>query len=83
MKNKQIKLLVERYPVLKAIENEVFNACRMCGAAVPQAPVLTAPALSAGSSITVATGGALDAQRPMVCAGSAAMFLLRMRSPAT
>ena len=26
MKNKQIKLLVERYPVLKAIENEVFNA---------------------------------------------------------
>ena len=26
MKNKQIELLVERYPVLKAIENEVFNA---------------------------------------------------------
>ena len=26
MKNKQIKLLVERYPVLKAIENEVFDA---------------------------------------------------------
>ena len=26
MKNKQIKLLVERYPGLKAIENEVFNA---------------------------------------------------------
>ena len=26
MKNKQIKLLVERYPVLKVIENEVFNA---------------------------------------------------------
>ena len=29
MKNKQIKLLVERYPVLKAIENEVFNAYRI------------------------------------------------------
>lgn len=26
MKNKQIELLVERYPVLKAVENEVFNA---------------------------------------------------------
>ena len=26
MKNKQIELLVERYPVLKVVENEVFNA---------------------------------------------------------
>lgn len=28
MKNKQIKLLVERYPVLKAIENEVSTHIR-------------------------------------------------------
>ena len=26
MKNKQIVLLVERYPVLKAVENEIFSA---------------------------------------------------------
>ena len=57
--------------------------CRMCGAAVPQAPVLTAPASSAGSSITAAMGGVLDVQQPTACAESAAMFLLRMHSPAT
>lgn len=26
MKNKQIELLVKRYPVLKAVENEIYNA---------------------------------------------------------
>ena len=57
--------------------------CRMCGAAVPQAPVLTVPASYAGSSITAAMGGALGVQQPTACAGSAAMFLLRMHSPAT
>ena len=29
MENKQIELLVERYPVLKAVENEVFNAYQL------------------------------------------------------
>ena len=53
----------------------------MCGAAVPQAPVLTAPASSAGSSITAAMGGALGVQQPTVCAESAAMFPLRMHKP--
>ena len=57
--------------------------CRMCGAAVPQAPVLTAPASFAGSSITAAMGGAWGVQQPTVYAESAAMFLLRMHSLVT
>ena len=52
----------------------------MCGAEVPQAPVLTAPASSAGLSITAAMGGALGVQQPTACAGSAVMFPLRMQS---
>ena len=67
---------------LHSLRNSI-KECRMCGAAVPQAPVLTALASFAGSSITAAMDGALDEQRPTVCVGSAAMFLLRMRSPAT
>ena len=60
-----------------------FSVCCMCVAVVPLAPVLTALALSAGSSITAAMGGALGAQQPTACAESAAMSLLRMHSPAT
>lgn len=44
-----------------------------CGAAVPQAPVLTALASSAGLSITAAMDGTSGAQRPTVCAGNAAI----------
>ena len=45
--------------------------------------VLTAPALSAGSSITATMGGALGVQQPTVCEGNAAMSLLRMHSLVT
>ena len=55
----------------------------MCGAAVPQAPVLTAPALSAGSSITAAMAGMSDARQRMDCEASVAMFLLQMHSRVT
>ena len=55
----------------------------MCGAAVPQAPVLTAPALSAGSSITAAMAGTSCARQRMDCEASVAMFLLQMHSRVT
>ena len=61
-------------------EAESIWVCRMCGAAVLQAPVLTAPALSAGSSITVAMAGMSDARRQTDCVASAATFLLQMHS---
>lgn len=64
----------------KQLKKLGISVCRMCGAAVPQAPVLTAPASFAGSSITAAMGGPLGVQRPTVCEENAAMSLLRMHS---
>ena len=74
---------VEQYGEYEKQRLYVTPGCRMCGAAVPQAPVLTAPALSAGSSITAAMGGALGVQQPTVCEENAAMSLLRMHSLVT